>query len=118
MKSLVNFINEIRPTDLNSSKIFKKLAKNMSEEDKTFVTTLYKEENHNTYRTMEEVEKILWKEDNETIDKYFAQIKNILKIVNFTPSQIVDTYSLARSGKQMKIEVIAQVGYFANEAIY
>ena len=117
MKTFSEFIKESQYADLHAGKIQKKLIKKLTDEDKNFVKFLFHDEKRNVGRTMEEVEKALWKVDSKLIDEYFEHVTAILKYVDFTPEQVVSTYSLARSGKQMKIEVIAQVGYFAYEAI-
>lgn len=66
----------------------------------------------NTNFSMEEIEQRFWKGDlNENVDEYFERISKMLDNAGITPKNISDTYSLARSGKQMKIEVIAQVSW-------
>lgn len=117
MKSLVEFIHENKKADLHTATVQKKLAKSMTDQDKSFAKFLYKDEKNNNVLTMEDVEKLLWKIDDQVIDDYYNHVTEILKYVDFTPEQVVNTYSLARSGKQKKIEVIAQVGHFAYQAI-
>lgn len=45
----------------------------------------------------------------DNVDDYFEYVTGWLKNIDFTPKDIVMAYSLARSGNQMKIEVIATV---------
>ena len=60
--------------------------------------------------TFEDIERAFWRGHYKNdVDDWFDYITDLLTVVNLTPKDIIYYYSLARSGKQMKIEVIAQV---------
>lgn len=65
---------------------------------------------HNTIPSFEDIEQFFWKGDyKDRVDDYYRYVTGWLKNIKITPEDIVAEYSLARSGKQMKIEVIATV---------
>ena len=89
MKNITNFINESKDCHNKWASLVKKL----SDEDKEWIKK-YAIDKDNTNYTMEEIEQRMWKGD--------------LK------DQWVNTYSLATSGKQSIIEVLAQTIYMIN----
>lgn len=117
MKSLVEFINEAKKGVFND-KICKKIIDNLSEEDKNLFRDLRWDDETDGLRTGEEIEHYLWKKcKEEQVDKYFVVTKAALNAVDYTDKDVVDAYSLSRSGKQMKIEVITQVAYFIGSRV-
>ena len=63
------------------------------------------------FPTSEDIEKLFWGNDNykDKVDDYYGYVTEWLEYANLTPDDVVKAYSLARSGKQSKIEVIATV---------
>ena len=65
----------------------------------------------NNIPSFEDIEQLFLKNPDykERVDDYFEYVTRWLKEIKTTPEDIVKAYSLSRSGKQMKIEVIATV---------
>lgn len=96
---------------------WKEIAKKLSKEDKEWIKKYAFDEKNNAIYTMEELEQRMWKGDlkDQIEDIYDHLIDSILYEDNkITARDIIDTYSLARTGKQSKIEVIAQALYMIN----
>lgn len=116
MRNITEFINEskIKPT------MWKNLVKKLSDDDKNWVKKYAKDENNNTYYSMEELEKRMWKGDlkDEWEDMNLYLIDHILTRDNgIIQRDVIETYSLARSGKQSMIEVIAQTIFMINKEL-
>lgn len=117
MKSLVEFINEAKKGVFNNT-ICSKIIDKLSEEDKELFHNLRWDDETNGLRTGEEIEYYLYKRcKEEQVDEYFSIVQNALNIVGYTDKDVVDAYSLSRSGKQMKVEVTAQVAYFIGSKV-
>ena len=103
MKNLVEFIEEALKCPN-----WKKVQKSLSEDDKKFVSELTKGED-NSYLSSEDIEQRLWKGDlKDKVDELYNKCTELVK--DIVPlNDIVNYYSLARSGKQNKIELIAQI---------
>ena len=113
MKDIKNYILEAK----NIHSQWKKLAKKLSKEDKEWIKKYAFDEKNNQIYTMEELEQRMWKGDlkDQIEDIYDHLIDSILYEDNkITAKDVIDTYSLARTGKQSKIEVIAQTLYMIN----
>lgn len=63
------------------------------------------------FPTSEDIEKLFWGHDDykDRVDDYYEYVTEWLKYAKITPNDVVQAYSLARSGKQSKIEVIGTV---------
>lgn len=117
MRSLVEFINEAKKGVFNNT-VCSKIIDKMSEEDKSLFRDLRWDDETDGLRTGEEIEYYLYKRcKEEQVDKYFSIAQKALKTVGYTDKDVVDAYSLARSGKQMKVEVTAQVAYFIGSKV-
>lgn len=111
MKDIQQYILESKSAN------WAKIAKSLSKEDKDWIKKYACDANNNQIYTMEELEQRMWKGDlkDEIEDIYDHLIDSILYEDNkITAKDIIDTYSLARTGKQSKIEVIAQALYMIN----
>lgn len=97
-----------------------KVVKKLSEEDKEWVKNLANDSSKNQIYTMEELEQRCWNGDLKDTwnDKYLYMIDHILTRDNgITQKDVIDTYSLAKSGKQSMIEVFAQTLYMINREL-
>lgn len=113
MKDIKNYILEAK--SIHSK--WKDVAKKLSKEDKEWIKKYAINEKNNQIYTMEELEQRMWKGDlkDQIEDIYDHLIDSILYEDNkITARDIIDTYSLARTGKQSQIEVIAQALYMIN----
>lgn len=120
MKAINTYINESseeqRLNKIHSS--WKKVAKKLSKEDKEFIQDIVIDKKYNQWYSMEEIENRCWKGDLKDTwhDMYLRMIDNILTKENgITPKDVIDCYSLARSGKQSMIEVFTQTAYMINK---
>ena len=113
MKDIKDYIIEAK--DIHSK--WKDVAKKLSKEDKEWIKKYAFDKKRNQIYTMEELEKRMWKGDlkDQIEDIYDHLIDSILYENNkITARDIIDAYSLSRTGKQSKIEVIAQALYMIN----
>ena len=113
MQSIKTYILEAK--SIHSK--WKEVAKKLSKEDKEWVKKYAVDNKSNQIYTMAELEQRMWKGDlkDQIDDIYDHLINSILNENNkITAKDIIDTYSLARTGKQSKIEVIAQALYMIN----
>lgn len=63
----------------------------------------------------EDISDLFWRGAyKDRVDEYYGYITEWLKNIGLTPRDIIDAYSLARSGKQAKIDVIATVLWIIN----
>ena len=111
MKTITTYINESKSIN------WKKIAKSLSKEDKEWIQNYALDKKNNQIYTMEELEQRMWKGDlkDQIDDIYERLIDSILYEDNkITARDVIDTYSLARTGKQSRIEVIAQTLYMIN----
>ena len=111
MKDITTYINEGKSIN------WKKIAKSLSKEDKEWIQKYALDKKNNQIYTMEELEQRMWKGDlkDQIEDIYAHLVDSILCEDNkIAARDIIDTYSLARTGKQSKIEVIAQALYMIN----
>lgn len=122
MKAINTYINEAsekqRLNKIHSS--WKKVAKKLSEEDKEFIKKIAVDTKNNQWYSMEEIEQHCWKGDlkDKWEDMYLTMIDHILTRDNgITQKDVIDCYSLARSGKQSMIEVFAQTAYMINREL-
>lgn len=117
MKSLIEYINEAKKRVFDNN-ICSKIIDKLSEEDKDLFRNLRWDDETDGLRTSEEIEYYLYKRcKEEQLDEYFSATLAALAFVDYTARDVVDAYSLARSGKQMKVEVIAQVAYFIGSRV-
>ena len=115
MKNITNFINESK----NCHSKWASLVKKLSDEDKEWIKK-YAIDKDNTNYTMEEIEQRMWKGDLkdqwDIMNNYL--IDHILTRDNgITQRDVINTYSLATSGKQSIIEVLAQTIYMINSKL-
>ena len=122
MKNINEYIIEAsekqRLNKIHSS--WSKVVKKLSEEDKEWVKTLANDSSKNQIYTMEELEQRCWNGDLKDTwnDEYLYMIDHILTRDNgITQKDVIDTYSLATSGKQSMIEVFAQTLYMINREL-
>lgn len=127
MKDIKNYILEnidnsktslLEAKDIHSK--WKDVAKKLSKEDKEWIKKYAIDEKNNQIYTMEELEQRMWKGDLkdewDLMNNYL--IDHILTRDNgITQKDVIDTYSLARTGKQSMIEVIAQTLYMINKQL-
>ena len=114
MKDIKEYILESKAPN------WKKIAKSLSNEDKEWIKSLANDTEHNQIWTMEEIENHCWKGDlkDSWNDEYLKLIDHILTRENgITQKDVIDCYSLARSGKQSMIEVFAQTIYMINREL-
>lgn len=116
MKNLTEYIFESPSRDWD--KKFKKFKKSISKEDMQLFLEIAndsKSNSSNTLRSAEEIEQLFWKgEYKDKVDEIFSKISEYLNKAGSSANEVCDRYSLARSGKQYKIEVSAQMIYFLN----
>jgi len=119
MKDIKVFISESsekqRLNKIHNS--WSKLVKKLSAEDKEWIKGLANDTKNNQILTMEEIEQRCWKGDlkDSWKDEYLKLIDHVLTRENgITQKDVIDCYSLARSGKQSMIEVFAQTIYMIN----
>ena len=63
----------------------------------------------------EDISDLFWRGAyKDMVDEYYGYVTEWLKNISLTPVDIIDAYSLARSGKQAKIDVIATVLWVIN----
>lgn len=63
----------------------------------------------------EDISDLFWRGAyKDKVDEYYGYVTEWLKDIGLTPVDIIDAYSLARSGKQSKIDVIATVIWAIN----
>jgi len=113
MKDIKNYILEAK--SIHSQ--WKKLIKKLSNEEIEWIKKYAIDEKHNRIYTMEELEQRMWKGDlKDQWDKMNNYIvDNILTKENgITQRDVIHEYSLATTGKQSMIEVIAQTIYMIN----
>lgn len=116
MKNIVNFINESK--DCHNK--WDSLVKKLSDEDKEWIKKYAIDDKDNTNHTMEELEQRMGKGDLkdqwDIMNNYL--IDHILTRDNgITQRDVINTYSLATSGKQSMIEVLAQTIYMINSKL-
>lgn len=110
MKSLQEYLTESQKGFLTQTAC-RKLYKSLLIDDRERIEDIDRFIAYdNTIPSFEDVEKLFWKgEYKDRVDDYYEYVTGWLKNIGFTPNDVVMAYSLARSGKQMKIEVIATV---------
>lgn len=111
MNTLFEYIMEATsPKGWLTSTIRKKIFGNLLIDDKERLKDIVAHCRGN-FPTSEDIEKLFWSNNNykDKVDDYFGYVTGWLKNANLTPDDIIHVYSLARSGKQSKIEVIATV---------
>lgn len=110
MKNLYEYMMESQKgyfTQAISNKLYKSLLIDDRERIEDVDRLLTK---NNSIPSFEDIEQFFWKGDGkDKVDDYFEYVTGWLKNIDFTPKDVVTAYSLARSGNQMKIEVIATV---------
>ena len=122
MKNINEYIIEAsekqRLNKIHSS--WSKVVKKLSEEDKEWVKNLATDSSKNLIYTVEDLEQRCWNGDLKDTwnDEYIYMIDHILTRDNgITQKDVIDTYSLAKSGKQSMIEVFAQTLYMINREL-
>lgn len=113
MKDIITYINESK----NCHSKWKSLVKKLSNDDKEWIKKYALDKKNNQIYSMEELEQRMWKGDLkdqwDLMNNYL--IDHILTRDNgITQKDVIDTYSLATSGKQSMIEVLAQAIYMIN----
>lgn len=112
MKPLHEYIIEAGQKGFLSSKERLKLANSLMIDDRERIQDIRSiTAGSNNIPSFEDIEQLFWKNPDykERVDDYFEYVTRWLKEIKTTPEDIVKAYSLSRSGKQMKIEVIATV---------
>ena len=102
MKSLLEYVNE------SMAPSWKKIYNQLDDKDRKEIDLLSLEPD-GSIKTIEEIEQMFWKGQlKDKVEEYWDLVNRWID--GFcTPSEITKFYSLARSGKQNKIEVIATV---------
>ena len=111
MKQLSIYITEAGQKGRLTQAVSGRIYKNLLIDDRERIEDIDRHLTHRgTIPSFEDIEQFFWKgAGKDKVDDYYGYITSWLKDVNITPGDIVNVYSLARSGKQMKIEVIASV---------
>lgn len=112
MKTLHEYIIEAgNPKGFLTAALRKKLYKSLLIDDRERIEDVDRQlSSHNTIPSFEDIEQFFWKGDyKDRVDDYYEYVTGWLKNINLTPNDVIEAYSLARSGKQSKIEVIATV---------
>lgn len=119
MKDIKEFINEAK-----SKKWFnwRLVANDLDNNTKELLKKVCLDTKNNSWYSIEEIEQRFWDGDlKDELDNIWDIVTT--KILNvkhkriayeLTPEDVVQQYSLARSGKQSKIEVIAQTCYITH----
>lgn len=110
MKDLYGYLMENQKgyfTQAISNKLYKSLLIDDRELIEDIDRLLTK---NNSIPTVEDIEQFFKNGDGkDKVDDYFEYVTGWLKNIDFTPKDVVMAYSLARSGNQMKIGVVATV---------
>lgn len=112
MKTLHEYIMEAsNPKGFLTAALRKKLYNSLLIDDRERIEDIDRQlSSHNTIPSFEDIEQFFWKGDyKDRVDDYYEYVTGWLKNINLTPNDVIMAYSLARSGKQSKIEVIATV---------
>lgn len=112
MKPLFDYISEAStPKGFLTAALRKKLYNSLLIDDRERIEDVDRFVTHdNTLPSFEDIEKVFAKGAyKDRVDDYFEYVTGWLKNINLTPNDVIMAYSLARSGKQSKIEVIATV---------
>jgi hypothetical protein len=113
MKNINTYINESSNRDWE--KKYKKFKKLISKEDMKLFSEIANDKKTNNINTSEDIEQMFWKgELKDKVDDIWKKIDTYLNQAGSSSDEVCDRYSLARSGKQYKIEVSAQMIYFLN----
>lgn len=111
MKSLFEYVNESKTPN------WKKIYKQLNDKDRRELDLLASE-GPGTIRTMEEMEQLFWRGQlKDKVEEYWALVNRWIEGI-CTIDDITYSYSLARSGKQNKIEVIATVFYMLKNMVW
>lgn len=108
MKNIIEYITESKTSGITKSG-FKTIAKSLTEDEIWFVKNINKlGQKYSGYS--EGIEQVFWKgEYKENWEGACDRVIGWLERGGMTPAGITEYYSLARSGKQNKIEVAATV---------
>lgn len=109
MKNLYEYLMEGQKGYLTRA-ISNKLYKSLSVDDREHIEDIDRLlTKNNNIPSFEDIEQFFRNGGKDKVDEYFEYVTGWLNNIDFTPKDIVMAYSLARSGNQMKIEVIATV---------
>ncbi len=112
MKTLHEYIMEAgNPKGFLTAALRKKLYHSLLIDDRERIEDIDRFITHdNTLPSFEDIENVFTKGAyKDRVDDYYEYVTGWLKNINLTPNDVIMAYSLARSGKQSKIEVIATV---------
>lgn len=112
MKPLFDYISEASaPKGFLTTAVRKNIYQNLLIDDRERIEDIDRFITHdNTLPSAEDIEQLFWKGGyKDRVDDYFEYVTGWLKNAKLTPNDVIAAYSLARSGKQAKIEVIATV---------
>ena len=113
MKNIKLYITEASTRDWENK--FKKFKKLISKEDMELFSEIANDKKNNVINTSEDIEQMFWKgELKDRVDEIWKKIDEYLNKAGSSSNEVCERYSLARSGKQYKIEVAAQMIYFLN----
>lgn len=110
MKNLFNYITESSNGYLTQEDL-EKIWSNLLIDDRERIVDVNRlVSKPNVFASAEDIEQAFWKGSYKNrVDDYFGYVTEWLQYIKRTPKEIADAYSFSRVGKQMKIEVIAQV---------
>lgn len=112
MKPLFSYIMEAStPKGFITSAKRKELFNSLSTDDRKRIEDIDHNVTHdNTLPSFEDIEKFFSKgEYKDSVSEYYEYVTGWLKNIGLTPKDIIEAYSLPRSGNQSKIAVIATV---------
>ena len=98
------------------------VANDLDNDTKELLKKVCLDTKNDSWYSMEEIEQRFWKGDlKDELDNIWnivttkiLNVKHKKMAYELTPKDIIDQYSLATSGKQSKIEVIAQTCYMTH----
>ena len=109
MKDLKNYILESQKGDLHQHNNRVKLRKGLTDEERNFYRSLRKE-----YGCMNDIENALRKLTDDELDQKFKMVEDTLdRILGYSTVDVTNRYALTRTGKENKVQTIAQVSFFA-----
>ena len=119
MKDIVTKINESKNKKWFNWRL---VANDLDNETKELLNKVCEDTKNNSWYSMEEIEQRFWKGDlKDELDNIWdivttkiLNIKHKKMAYELTPEDVIKQYSLATSGKQSKIEVIAQTCYMTH----
>lgn len=112
MKNLHEYIMEAgTPKGFLTTALRKKLYNSLLIDDRERIEDIDRFITHdNNLPSFEDIENVFAKGAyKDRVDDYYEYVTGWLKNINRTPNDVIMAYSLASSGKQSKIEVIATV---------